>query len=308
MYLLRGAVVSLAIFFLIYASLSLILVIVWRTLGRKYSIQSAAILYGIRLLPLIGACGLVALFTVPSFLHLEPYVTDERIGAGVFAMAAAGGTVLLAGFLNCARAWVSTSSFVTRWLARSRRLERTDGIDAYEVRDENPVLFVAGVWHPKLLVSSGAVALLDADEIQAAIQHEVAHANRSDNLKKLVLQFCALPWLDSLEREWVKATEVAADDAAANDEGTALDLASALIKMTRASSPTRTPELGMTLVPQNGASVSARVQRLMSGRRSTPRNNQVLWWVLLASAAIAGSVHYAWALTQMHGVTELLLR
>ncbi len=118
----------------------------------------------------------------------------------------------------------------------------------------------------------------------------------------------ALPWFDSLEREWVRATEVAADGAAANDEKTALDLASALIKMTQASSRTRTPELGMTLLPHNGACVTARVQRLLSGRRSTHRNNRVLWWVLLAAAVLTVSVHYARALTQMHEVTELLLR
>ena len=308
MYLLRGTVISLAAFFLAYAFLSVILVSVWRTRGRKHSIQSAGILFGIRVLPLLGACGLVAFFTVRSFLFLEPYLTDEKIGVGALGLAAAGATVIFIGVFNCIRAWLRTSKFMTACMARSRRLETTAGICAYEVLDAVPVLFVAGVRRPKLLVSSGAVALLDADEIRAAIQHEVAHANRGDNLKKLVLQFSALPGLGSLDREWVRATEVAADDAAANDEETALNLASALIKMTRASSWTRTPELGMTLLPHNGASVTARVQRLLAERRSIHRNNRVLWWGLLAAAVVAVCVHYAQALTQMHEVTELLLR
>jgi Zn-dependent protease with chaperone function len=308
MYLLRGTVISLAAFFVAYAFLSVILVFVWRTLGRVHSIQSADILYGIRVLPLIAASGLVVFFTVPSFLYLEPYLTDERIGAGALAMAAAGATVIFSGLLNSAKAWLTTSRFMTACLARSRRLETAEGICAYEMLDEDPVLFVAGVWRSKLLVSSGAVALLDAGEIQAAIQHEVAHANRGDNLKKLVLRLCALPWFDSLEREWVRATEMAADGAAAHDEETALNLASALIKMTQVSSRTRTPELGMTLLPPNGASVTARVERLLSGSASTDRNSRVVWWVLLAATVLAVSVPYARALAQMHGVTELLLR
>ncbi|HXN21426.1 MAG TPA: M56 family metallopeptidase [Candidatus Dormibacteraeota bacterium] len=308
MYLLRGTVISLAAFFLVYAFLSLIVAFVWRALRRMHSIQSADLLYGIRVLPLIGASGLVAFFTVPSFLYLEPYLTEERIGVGALGMAAAGATVIFSGVLNSARAWLRTSRFMTACLARSRRLETAKGICTYEMLDEDPVLFLAGVWRPKLVVSSGAVALLDADEIQAAMQHEVAHAKRGDNLKKLVLQLCALPWFDSLEREWVRATEVAADGAAANDEETAVNLASALIKITQFSSRTTTPELGMTLLPRNGASVTARVQRLMSGSGSTQKNSRVLWWVVLAATALAVTVHYARALSEMHGVTELLLR
>ncbi len=308
MYLLRGIVVSLAAFFLVYVVLSGILVCVWRMWGRKFSIQSAPSLYGIRLVPLIFACGLVALFTVPSFLYLEPYFPGEKIGARAFVLAVAGAGVLLAGLLNGASALVRTSKLLRVCLAHSCRRETSHRIRACEVPEKDPVLFVAGVWRPKLVVSSGTLALLDADEIQAAVQHEMAHVNRGDNWKKLLLQFCALPGLGSLEREWLRAAEEAADDAAAADPGAALALASALIKMARVSSRRQAPELGMTLVPQNGASVSARVQRLLSGTRSRPRNNRILWWTLLASAALAVSVNYAWVLMQVHEVTELLLR
>jgi Zn-dependent protease with chaperone function len=193
-------------------------------------------------------------------------------------------------------------------LARARRLEATHGVRTYEVLDENLALFVAGVWRPKLLVSSGAMALLDAGEIRAALQHELAHVKRGDNLKKLVLRFCALPGLGSLEREWLKATEEEADDTAARDEGTALDLASALIKMTRASSLRGAPPLGMALVPENGASVSARVERLLAAERPAGKNHRVLAWAILASAALAVSLNYAWVLVQMHEITEALLR
>jgi Zn-dependent protease with chaperone function len=308
MYLLRGVVVSLAVFFLVYAALSGVLVCVWRKLGRNLSALGATTLYGIRVLPLMGAGGLLALFTLPSFLYLEPYFTDERIGVGAFAMAAAGAMVLLTGFFNSARAWVRTSRFLSVCLSRSRRLEPANGTCTYEVQDEDPLILVAGAWRPTLLVSTGAVALLDAGEIHAAIQHELAHVQRRDNLKKLVLRFCALPWLAALDREWLKATEEAADDAATQDEATALDLASALIKMAQAPSRGGTPELGMALVPPNRASVSARVQRLLSERCPAHCNNRLLWWVLLTSAVLAASAHYAWALVQMHEATEFLVR
>ena len=309
MYLLRGMVVSFAVFFLVYVMLSAILVLVWQTWGRKHSIPSAAFLLGIRVSPLIAALGLVALFTLPSFLYLEPRFSSEAISAGALAVAAAGAALLLAGIFNSTRALVKTSRFIAGCMEHSLRLETASSICIYQVPSQDPLLVVAGVWRPKLLISSGTLALLDSDEIEAAIQHEIAHVNRSDNLKKLVLHCCAFPWLGSLEYEWLKATEMAADDAAADNKRTAISLASALIKMARPCVRMRTPELGMTLVPENGAAVSARVERLLSEiSPASKKQDRVMWWALFASVGFVVCANYGWALLQMHEMTEFLIR
>ncbi len=308
MYLLRGIVVSLAAFFLVYAALSGILVCAWRKLAAKRAVRSASVLYGMRMLPLAAACGLVVLFTVPSFVTLEPRSIEEKTGMIAFALAGAGAMVFLVGIWRSARAWLGTSRTLAACLKSARELDTRNGIRAYEVQDVGAVLFVAGVWRPRLVVSSRTMELLDADEMQSAIQHELAHVTHRDNLKKVTLRLCALPWLDSLEREWLRAAEEAADAAAARDGKTALHLASALIKMTRAPVRMTAPELAMGLVPPNDASISARVQRLLSGKRDACGNHRVLWWVSIASAALAVSINYAWALMQMHEITELLVR
>ncbi len=308
MYLLRGAVVSLGVFFLAYIALSGIIACVWRVLGKRGAALSATALYGIRILPLLAAGALVALFTVPSFLYLEPRFTDEKIGSGAFALAMGGTLVLVAGCINALRAWLKTSQFVAPCLQQARRLQMHAGIPVYEVSSGAPTLFVAGVWRPKLLVSSAAVALLDSIEIEAAIRHEVAHINRRDNLKKLVLRFCPFPALASLERAWLRAAEIAADDDAACHERAALDLASALLKMARASAPARTPGLGMTLLPEHGAPVGARIERLLAGQRSQTRGRRYLRWAWLVGAVAGVGINYAWALAQMHEFTELLVR
>jgi len=84
-----------------------------------------------------------------------------------------------------------------------------------------------------VLLSDAAAAVLSPQELATALQHEMAHAHRRDNLKKLLFRFCAFPGMSRLEAAWCEAEEMAADDAAVASVGDALDLASALIKLSR---------------------------------------------------------------------------
>jgi hypothetical protein len=308
MYLLRGAVVSLGVFFLAYVLLSGIIACAWRIVGKKRAPLSAAALYRIRIVPLLGATGLIAFLSVPSFLYLEPRLTHETIGSSALVLAFGGAMLLVAGCMNALRAWLKTAQFVAPCLEQARRLEPHERIPAYEVLSVAPTLFVIGIWRPKLLISSAALELLDCNEVQAAIRHEAAHVNSRDNLKKLVLRFCPFPWLDSLERQWLRAAEMTADDDAACDERMALDLASALLKMARGPAQGRTPELGMTLIPERGPAVAIRVERLLAWQPSHRRRLRHLPWALLVGALVGIGPNYAWALAQMHTFTELLVR
>ena len=65
------------------------------------------------------------------------------------------------------------------------------------------------------------------------MNHEIAHVRRRDNLKKLLLRFVAFPRMAGLEAAWIEATEMAADDAAVLNASEALDLAAALLKLSR---------------------------------------------------------------------------
>jgi hypothetical protein len=266
------------------------------------------VLYAIRLLPLIGAVGLVGFVTVPSFLYLEPRSAAEAISGSALAIATGGVAVVAAGIFNSLIAWFNTVKFTSGCLMHSRLLSTSGELPVHEIPDLVPALLVAGVCRPKLLVSTGAVRLLDQKEIQAAIRHELGHLKQRDNLKKLLLRFCAFPLLAPLEQQWLRAAEIAADDAAAPDEGSSLDLASALVKIARAHTRIAPPELGMTLVPEAGTCVAIRIERLLSGRRPRSRWMPFLGWSSLTSVVLAAILGHTWILAQMHEFTELLVR
>jgi Zn-dependent protease with chaperone function len=308
MFLLRAAVISLEVFFLTYVLLSGAVAVLWRMLGNRYPRLSAPALFGIRMAPLLGATGVIAFFTLPSFLYLEPRQAVESIGSSALISALCGASLLAAGCAGVLWAWRKTSQFVVPCLQQARRLPPQEGIAAYELASEAPVLFVIGVWRPKLLVSKGALQLLDDNEAHAAIRHEAAHVYRRDNLKKLALRFCGFPGFASLERQWLRAAEMTADDDAACEESTALELASALLKLARVPAQPRTPELGMTLIPERGAAVAKRIERLLHWQPAQPgRSRRYRWPWLLGSLVLVG-LNYAWMLARLHEFTELLLR
>lgn len=305
MYLLRGALASLGGFFLAYFALSAVLVLVWKLWGERRATRHATVLYAIRILPMAFALAFVAGLTVPSFLRFEPRAAGEPISGEAFLFALAGALVLTYGFIRSTVAWLKTSKLVSCLLRQSSKLEPRSGVRSFELKDGNPLFFVAGVWRPSLLVSSGAVALLDKDEIEVAIRHELAHARRRDNLKKLFLRFCTFPFLETLEREWVNASEIEADDAAVRDEREALALASALVKMVRGHC-VEIPDLVMTFVASE-TPVGARIERLLCWKPAPPRNCWPIW-IAVVPAVCAVLFNYIWALSQAHSLTELLIR
>ena len=56
-----------------------------------------------------------------------------------------------------------------------------------------------------------------------------------DNLKKVLISATPFPGMGSIESAWREAAELAADDAAVTNRQEALDLAAALIKLSRSS-------------------------------------------------------------------------
>ena len=48
----------------------------------------------------------------------------------------------------------------------------------------------AGIWRPRVVVSAGALAMLDDDELRAAIDHEYGHVSRRHRFVLLVAEVC----------------------------------------------------------------------------------------------------------------------
>jgi Zn-dependent protease with chaperone function len=109
-----------------------------------------------------------------------------------------------------------------------------------------PVLFASGARRPSIVVSRGALRLLDAAELRAALAHELAHVARHDPRRSWVLLAARAamafnPAFQVVARAILRDAEWSADDRAAEVCGDRPALASALLKLFRASSGWRWP-------------------------------------------------------------------
>ncbi len=161
-------------------------------------------------------------------------------------------------------------------------------------------------------MSDAAQAVLNTSELRSALRHELAHVRRRDNLKKLLLRLVVFPGMAALEVAWLQATEIAADDAAVSTAGEALDLAAALIKLSRLAAFPSAADIATSLIHAPLPSANARIDRLIgwNGQQRTPAL-ALSWlyavWVTLTTVA-AVAVTYNQALERIHVATEWLVR
>src|SRR5208337_5594063 len=152
-----------------------------------------------------------------------------------------------------------------QWLDGSTRMDSHENefVPVFRSHQHSPTLTVAGVCAPKVIVSDDAAAMLTPAELKTALRHEIAHVRRYDNLKKLIFRIAPFPGTAALEAAWSDQTELAADDAAVSSINEALDLASALIKVSRLGSSTAAPEISTALLHSSTA-LGTRVRRLFA--------------------------------------------
>ena len=315
MFIARGIGVSLALFLLVYVPASLAVSRGWNLLQEVFEPRtaraSASLLFALRMLPFGLASVFTLGFTLPSFLLLEPRSTDETVGAAPLVLGLCCLALLVAGIVQAASAQMKTSQALIKWLDGSTVMDSTDAVPVFRTAKDTPSLTVAGVREPKVLVSEAAIAALTATELRAALKHEVAHAQSYDNLKKLLFRFSVFPGMTGLERAWSEQTELAADDAAVLCCQDALDLASALIKVSRLTTLQPTAALTTGLLHSSTA-LGTRVQRLVSWENApAPTPSSTRWRYALPSLSgvlFLVVVTYGPALNGLHLITEWLVR
>lgn len=315
MFAVRGMIVSLAVFAVVYSAMSFAVVLTWRRLwayGKRSSASRRAdLLFVLRMIPLISATLLTGAFAVPSFLMFEPRQIEERIGAVPLVAALLGLAVVIFGLGNGIRALTHAWRMVRTWTRGSRPIHSGIDVRVLQTSEARPAMTLAGIVRPTILLSDAARSLLSPSELHAALNHELAHVARWDNFRKLLLQFIAFPGMSELEAEWVEATEIAADDRAVAHAGEALDLASALIKLSRFT-PLHPPlELTAALVHTPASLVNARVNRLIAWKEEArTRRGNWIWPVLSAGGATLSILAFGYGplLAQMHAMTEWLVR
>jgi Zn-dependent protease with chaperone function len=316
MFAARGIAVSFSVFVMVYYALSVAVCLVWQRFAAYCSTmpvrRAADSLFALRMLPLAAAAAVTAIFTVPSFLLLEPRAIDERVNAVTLVLSLCGAALVSFGLVNAALAAWRSSRAVAGWMSEAQRVESRTPVPVLRIARKLPAMTAAGILHPKVLVSGAAEFILTANEFQTALRHEMAHVRRRDNLKKLLLRFVIFPGMSQLEAAWLEATEMAADDAAVSNAGEALDLAAALIKVSRLGPPESRADLTAALVHSPASAMNARVKRLIAWNESrlAPAQKYSFWYGLGAVAAMAAgfAVTYSELLIRVHTATEWLVR
>ncbi len=143
---------------------------------------------------------------------------------------------------------------------------------------EQPVLFCTGVRRHAIVLSRGAVRLLDREELRAALAHELSHLARHDPAASWAVMgaralMCFNPAFQVLSRAIARDAEWLADERAAEICGDRLALASGLLKLHRLSAgpvPVRrtlpfAAALAGPLARVRSLDVEVRCRRLLDG-------------------------------------------
>lgn len=314
MFAARGIAVSFSVFVMVYCVLSLAVCLAWRTVqSRLESLpvhRVADSLFALRMFPLATAAVVTTAFTVPSFLLFEPRAIEEPLGEIPLAVGVFGTVLGIFGLVNAGMALRRASRTVSTWTNAAQPVEFCAPIPVLRISPATPAMTATGIVRPKVLLSSAAESMLTAGELHTALKHEVAHIRRRDNLKKLLFRFAVFPRMSGLEAAWLEATEMAADDAAVSNAGEALDLAAALIKLSRLGPVEPPADLTGALVHSPASVMNARVERLIawSDDRLAPPQRLSLRYALSAATVAVFALTYTQLLVHVHAATEWLVR
>jgi beta-lactamase regulating signal transducer with metallopeptidase domain len=248
---------------------------------------------------------------VPSFLMFEPDTIDEPVGIIPLVLGGVAAALAILGLVKSTVAMLRASHAISQWSQGAELLDSNERIPVLRIQPAVPAMSAAGILKQKILLSRSAEFLLSSRELRTALNHELAHVNRRDNLKKLLFHFVAFPGMTALEAAWLEATEMAADDEAVSNAGEALDLAAALIKLSRFASAQFASDLTTTLVYSPASAVNARVERLISWQDrdgGLPLTASTKYALGSAGTVLLGfAFTYSHVLAGIHEATEWLM-
>lgn len=317
MFALRGIAVSLSVFAMVYFVLSIAVPFLLRPVQlrtRNHPVRQAAdLLFALRMFPLVIAGLITAVFAIPSFLLLEPRSIDEPLGGIPLALGICGAGFAIFGFANAGIAIRRASLTISTWIGDAQPVDTSAVLPILRIVPVVPAMTTVGIVHPRVLMSRAAENMLGTNELHTALNHEIAHVCRRDNLKKLLFRFVVFPGMNILENAWLEATEMAADDAAVSSVAEALDLASALIKLSRLGPFEAHTGLTTALVRGPVSAMNARVERLIAWKdeRNVRSSHGFSRWQGLSVAAVTIAIFaltYNQLLSEVHTATEWLVR
>ncbi len=277
MYFLLGISLAFALLLVSNVLISVSASMFWRAAAKrtvKWSAQNRArFIFAVRVFPFASAFLFVFAFLIPAYLLFEPFSSQETVGGKLALLSAASVVGVGFAFYRVFGTWRATRSLVKDWLQCAEPIEVAGvAVPVYKIRHPFPVVAVVGAFRPRMFVAEQIFESLEAEEFQAAIRHEAGHLAARDNLKRAAMRVCrdllVFPFFgERLDRAWAENIEAGADEYTAQTGGnrTALNLASALIKIARIVPPGAKPSMpaGAFLIEEPTAEIAARVRRLL---------------------------------------------
>jgi len=322
-YLLRLLCLCLASFFLVSCVVGMMASFASRAavrLAESMPPRSAAcFLFFVRLLPLALGTGAVLGLCIPSYLWFEPHATPERVGLVCVTLALLAAASCSHSIARAAHAFAVSLRCNRSWQRTGRRALLAGGTSpALVVDKEAPLMALAGVLRPRLVISDRVRRALSPEELDVALHHENAHRISRDNLKRLLLLLAPgpLPFVRGfslLEQAWARFSEWAADDEATRgDSLRALSLAAALLRVARMGAGPRFSFLHTSLVAVDH-DLSARIDRLLrldSARPGRPPRMQVLLGSVCLGISVCLATLILWPamFASVHRLLEQFLR
>jgi beta-lactamase regulating signal transducer with metallopeptidase domain len=275
MYNLLGICLALTLLLAINSIASLAVAALWRSVASPSlkwpAAARARLLFGLRVFPTMEALVAVALLFIPSYLSYEPTRTGEVVTAKLGLLSILSAVAILLIIWRLVTSWHATHRLVANWRRHAKTI-KIEGVSipAYRVQHPFPVIAIVGVMRPRLFIAEQIFQSLSQDEIAAAILHEMGHLAARDNLKRWLICACRdllaiVPAGRFLDREFIEATEAAADEFAARKGcSVALDLAAAIIRIARMVPNGARPTMpaGAFLVGERSSAIEGRVRRL----------------------------------------------
>jgi hypothetical protein len=326
-YLLRLLCLCFATFFIVHAASA---ILVWIGAPAAFRVAqhskpgfAAKFLFLFRMFPFAVTLLVVLGFCIPSYLWLEPLASGEKVGFACLGAAAMGLIVWMLSAFRVGFSLLRTSRYMSS-CERNGQETTVDGeaSPVLVLKRDAPVMAVAGLVRPRLIVSRGVLTKLTPEQREAAFRHEQAHQVSRDNLKRFLCLLApdALPFISGfrkIERQWARYTEWAADDhAVAGDSQRALSLAAALVSVAKMGVDHQPAYLLSSLycpLVAEDEDLAVRVDRLLREQQYAEKPLAPLVHVARNITLVAGSLVVAalvWpgSLGSVHQILEKLIQ
>lgn len=322
-YWLKLGCLCLASFFLVHLTVGLVVLrlssTAVRMAGQMQARHAARLLFALRMLPMGCAAFLVGVVCIPSYLQFERNPAVGEVGGVCLGLTILGFSVWAASFLRGVCAAVHSFTFASRCkpMGFLGRAESKDA-SAYFLDHGDIDVALVGILWPRLVVSQRVLDALSAEQMEAVLSHEHAHRTSRDNLKRLLLLLLpgmlpGVAGLDSLEKNWAKFAEWAADDdACAGNPCRSVALAGALVHVARLHGQGRPLALASCLTAGE-VELSTRIGRLLQGPPAATKRGRdpmlLFWGISIAMATVSALilVHPS-MLYAAHRAIELIVR